>query len=100
MDFKWQNPPKAARTRSRNGEYDEVVERLVNNPGKWARLLVMKNHDGVKTPAPQRAATQASMIRNGRIKAFETEGLDGSFEAQSVDEEGKGVVYVRFVAGE
>lgn len=100
MDFKWRNPPTNARRRA-SSDYDEVAQKLVNRPGAWAQIQIIQPNGTGQTKPGQRASTQASMIRHGRIKAFDTEGLAGQFEARAVTEtlDGKpvGVVYARYV---
>lgn len=92
-DFKWENPPGVTGGR---GSYVEAGEKLIEKPGKWARVRVIEPGDA-KTPASQRASSLAYSIRAGAVAGLRGDDT-GSFQARAhTDEDGNGVVYARFV---
>jgi hypothetical protein len=67
-EFRWESPP------ARSGRYAVAYEtalRLSKRPGRWANIAQYKNYDT--------ALTRASLIRNGKMKAYNEVG---KFKAQ------------------
>lgn len=63
-------PPSIARAGTGNAQYQDIADRLKEDPGEWYRIA-----EGLKT------SQFASGINNGKLKAFRTE--EGYFEAVS-----------------
>jgi hypothetical protein len=78
----WDEPPADVNTTDPRHRYTEVVNELMKNQGKWARLAPRET--------PQAAKTLALNIRKGRLASFAPEG---AFEANYRD----AMVWVRFI---
>ena len=67
-EFRWESPP------ARSGRYAlayEIAQRISRRPGRWANIAQYKNYDT--------ALTRASLIRSGKMKAYNEVG---KFKAQ------------------
>ena len=74
-----EDPPAQRRT----GKYDDVADRLADDPGTWYRIATGATTGGL-----------AAGINKGSIRAFQPEG---SFEAVSRTQDGGVSIWARYI---
>lgn len=86
MNLTWENPPAS---KGPGKKTCPEADALRANPNQWAKVY--------EKDSQSRAGAVATTIKKGTRAGF---GPKGTFEATTRTQDGKGVVYARFVGGE
>lgn len=78
LAFEWKEPPPATQKgKKKVSMFDKIVDELIKNPNKWAKVAIVKNQGGV-SPNLNRVAIRKNP--NGEIDTTGRKQSDGTWE--------------------